>query len=253
MPRKKRKIFKGTDLQAFNVAGKKGKTPQQRSAIYYAEKRKNRKKKRIKSLIPTRRKGFAYNTKMCKLSKKYKPKDNLLDLIRKNRSPKIISNASNSFSLFIVKSFGKKLNSRDKDLVRSVMSLVISETLSKAFEKPLNVIENIKMFVKMGGIVYKIILKLNEYNKFILNEKDIEIVEENNSEYKGFLLQYPKLKHEINLFSQEENVTKCPICNSELIKKTEGTKVFYLCSNSTSGACDYTLTLCEPFNKKTKI
>ena len=69
MPRKKLKMFKGTDAQAFNVAGKKGKTPQQRSAIYYAEKRKNRKKQRIKSLIEGRSLRFP-TWKLCLLQVK---------------------------------------------------------------------------------------------------------------------------------------------------------------------------------------
>ena len=223
--------YKGTDFKAYKKAGRKGKTSQQRSKIYYEEKRKNKIKKDILGVFSFTNESSVHLLK--KKQRKYIPEENLLDYIRKQRSSKLISNAANSFSLVLTNIFGKKLDNKEKDIVKSVMALVISETLNKALEKPLQVIENIKMFIKVGKVIYKVVLKLNEYTKeYELDLNSIIEVNEANSEYQIFLLQYPKLKNEYNL-------KKCPLCNSRLELIVEDKKEFYVCVNYLNGKCKY--------------
>lgn len=230
--------YKGTDMKAYKKAGLKGKTAKQRSEIYYKEKMKNEIKREILGV-------FAFPSFNCtKISKtkkiRYVPKENILDYIRKQRSPKLISNAANGFSIVMVKSFGKKLTNKEKDFVRSSMALVISETLNKALEKPLGVIENIKMFIKVGKAIYKVILKLNEYTReYELDYNNIFEVAETDNEYKTFLIKYPKLKNKYMLVDSSTKLNKCPLCNSKIKLIVEENKEFYACSNFLIGKCNY--------------
>ena len=230
--------YKGTDIKAYKKAGRKGKTSQQRSKIYYEEKRKNKIKKDILGIFSFTNKNSVQLHK--KKQKKYIPKENMLDYIRKQRSSKLIFNASNSFSLALTNIFGKKLDNKEKDIVRSVMALVVSETLNKSLEKPLQVIENIKMFIKVGKVIYKVVLKLNEYtNEYELDSNDIFEVDETSSEYQAFLFQYPRLKKEYELNYHQGILKRCPLCNSRLELIVEDKKEFYACVNYLNGNCKY--------------
>lgn len=232
--------YKGTDMEAYKKAGLKGKTVKQRSEIYYKEKKKNEIKRDILGV-------FSFPSFSCtKISKtkkiRYVPKENILDYIRKQRSPKLISNAVNDFSIVMVKSFGKKLTNKEKDFVRSSMALVISETLNMALEKPLGVIENIKMFIKVGKAIYKVILRLNEYKReYELDYNNIFEVTETDNEYKTFLIEYPKIKNKYMLVGNQPELNKCPLCDSKIELIVEGNKEFYVCSNYLSGKCEYKL------------
>lgn len=231
--------YKGTDMKAYKKAGLKGKTAKQRSEIYYKEKKKNEIKRDILGL-------FSFPSFSCaKISKtkkkRYVLKENLLDYIRKQRSPKLISNAAHVFSIVMVKSFGKKLTNKEKDFVRSSMALVISETLNKVLEKPLGVIENIKMFIKVGKAIYKVILKLNEYTREYELDNNIFEVDETDNEYKTFLIEYPKIKNKYMLVGNQPELNKCPLCDSKIELIVEGNKEFYVCSNYLSRKCEYKL------------
>lgn len=230
--------YKGTDLKAYKKAGLKGKTAKQRSKIYHKEKKKNEIKRDILEVFSFPNLSCAKISKTKKI--KYVPKENILDYIRKQRSSKLISKAANSFSIVMVKSFGKKLTNKEQDFVRSSMALVISETLNKALEKPLGVIENIKMFIKVGKAIYKVILKLNEYTReYELDYNNIFEVTETNVEYQSFLINYPKLKDKFMLLDNQAKFTECPLCNAKLELITEENKEFYVCSNYSSGKCKY--------------
>lgn len=230
--------YKGTDFEAYKKAGQKGKTAEQKSEIYYKEKKKNEIKRGILGV-------FSLSNKSCtRISKdrqtRYSPKENILDYIRKQRSSKLVSNAANSFSIVMVKSFGKKLTNKEKDFVRSSMALVISETVNKALERPLKVIDNIEMFIKVGKVLYKIILKLNKYTKeYELDQNNIFEVNETNNEYQSFLIEYPKLKNKYGLVNSQFELKECPLCNSKLELIIEENQEFYVCSNYLKGNYKY--------------
>lgn len=232
--------YKGTDYKAYKKAGQKGKTKKQKSEIYYKEKRKNERKKDILRVFSFLGKSSTKISKNKQIS--YNPKENILDYIRKQRSPKLISNAANDFSIVMVKSFGKKLTNKEKDFVRSSMALVISETLNMSLEKPLGVIENIKMFIKVGKAIYKVILRLNEYKReYELDYNNIFEVTETDNEYKTFLIEYPKIKNKYMLVGNQPELNKCPLCDSKIELIVEGNKEFYVCSNYLNGKCEYKL------------
>lgn len=230
--------YKGTDLEAYKKAGLKGKTTKQRRKIYYKEKKKNEMKRGILGVFSFSNRSFTKISKTKQIM--YVPKENILDYIRKQRSSKLISNAANSFSIVMVKSFGKNLTNVEKDFVRSSMALVISETLNKTLEKPLKVIDNIKMFIKVGKVIYQVILKLNEYTReYELDNNNIFEVTETNKEYQSFLIKYPKLKNKYMLVGNQPELNKCPLCISKIEVIVEGNKEFYVCSNYLSGKCNY--------------
>lgn len=229
--------YKGTDYRAYKKAGQKGKTKKQKSEIYYKEKRKNERKKGILRVFSFLGKSSTKISKNKQIS--YNPKENIFDYIRKQRSSKLVSNAANCFSIAIVKSFGKRLTNKEKNFVRSSMALVISETVNKALEKPLKAIDNIKMFIKVGKVLYKVILKLNKYTReYELDQNNIFEVNETNNEYQEFLLEYPKLKNKYELIN-DLNVKKCPLCNSKLELIVEENQEFYVCNNYLKGNCKY--------------
>lgn len=236
MRKKKFVVYDGADVDALKKARKKGGTPEQMSKNYYIEKRKNQEKKPKYSFVKTPK--ISHSIKV----KKYNAKDTVLDVIRKYRSPRFISNLSNSFSIVMIKSFGKKLTNKEKDFVRSSMALVISETLNKSLEKPLKIIDNIKMFIKVGKVVYKVILKLNEYTREYELDNNIFEVTETNKEYQSFLIEYPKLNNKYSLEDNHPESNNCPLCNSKIELIVEGDKEFYVCSNYLCGKCEYKLS-----------
>ena len=229
--------FKGTDLEAYKKAGRNGKTAKQRSVIYHREKKKNEIKRGIIGLFSFPSRNSIKIPKNVK--SKYIPNETVLDVIRKYRSSKFVSNISNSFSVVLVKTFGKQLSSKEKDIVRSTIALVISESLNQALQKPLNFIENIKMFIKLGKVVYKVILKFNEYAKeYEIDANNVFKVDGKNSEYREFLLKYPKLKNKYE-FNSDLNTKKCPLCNSKLDLIIENNIEFYVCCNYLDRKCTY--------------
>lgn len=229
--------FKGTDLKAYKKAGRSGKTAKQRSVIYHREKKKNEIKRGIIGLFSF---PSSNSIKIPKdVKSKYIPNETVLDVIRKYRSSKFVSNISNSFSVILVKTFGKQLSSNEKDIVRSAVALVISETLNRALEKPLKVIENIKMFIKLEKTVYKVILKFNEYAKeYEIDANNVVKVDEKNIEYQIFLLKHPKLKNKYELIDNL-NAKICPLCNSKVELIIEENKEFYVCCNYIDGECTH--------------
>lgn len=216
--------FKGTNKRAWDKA-KVGKTPAQRSKIYHKEKAKDEKRgsnvespkppKSIQSFsmprdyprynlpkansIPTskpeRTKPLA-ETKPLPQKVKYVPKQLILDDIREYRSSKLISNISNGLATIIMKTTRSRQMTNDgMNLIRSSVALVTSEVLNKALEKPLKIIDNIKMFIKVGKTIYKIILWFNEKTEnYEIKQESVQKVSPFSSEYKYFLQENPTIK-----------------------------------------------------------
>ncbi len=219
--------FKGTDRKAYEKASK-GKTPNARSRIYKREKAKNElinqlkmsfsnREKRSKnsnvvnhSILPTgfkkdssfasvksknKVKSFSGENKKQK-NVKYIPKQLILDDIREYRSSKIISNVSNVLATFIMKTAtNKKIDNYQKNLIRSSVALITSEVINKSLEKPLRVIDNIKLFIKVGKVVYKMILWFNEkIQNYEVKENSINKSSIITSEYRTFMKEYPQIK-----------------------------------------------------------
>ena len=127
---------------------------------------------------------------------KYVPKQLILDDIREYRSSKIISNISDGLATILMKATSnQKMTNFEMNLVRSSVALVTSEVFNKALEKPLKVIDNIIMFIKIGKAIYKVILWFNDKIEYYeMKEESVKKVSSFSSEYRHFLQQNPKIK-----------------------------------------------------------
>lgn len=203
--------FKGTNIEAYKRA-KRGKTKKERSKIYYQEKKKlenpfsffewikkllNESNEEQTNVIKKKETNTFPVPKMKtrETQTKYVPRKLILDEIREYRSSKMISHVSDSIATFFVKMSCKNMSNNQKNILRSTIAFIASETFNKALEKPLRVIDNVKMFIKVSKIVYKIVLyfdkKLNEY---CVDEDNITIVRNNDLEYLEYLDKHPTIK-----------------------------------------------------------
>jgi inorganic pyrophosphatase len=218
--------FKGTNKTAWDKA-KAGKTPAQRSKIYYREKAKSEKRGNIEppkptkssssfsmpqnyprynlpktTLMPTVKPEKSEYTKPLVQNKplpvkvKYVPKQLILDDIREYRSSKLISNISNGLATIVMKATrSRQMTNEGMNLIRSSVALVTSEVLNKALEKPLKIIDNIKMFIKVGKAIYKVVLWFNEkMESYEIRQESVQKVSSFSSEYKYFLQENPTIK-----------------------------------------------------------
>ncbi|MFA7032545.1 MAG: hypothetical protein WC201_03180 [Bacilli bacterium] len=217
-------IYKSTDPEAFEKAGVE-KTKRKRSKAYHKYKKENQLKPKknenffvndVKTVIkemffglvgsknnnadfPQIRNNKHFKSSIKKSnysSEKYVPKRLILDDIRDFRSSKIISNISNGFATFLVK-IGKikNMSNNQMNILRSAIAFVTSETINKALEKPLKVIDNIKMFVKVGKIIYKVLMFFDDItNEYTFDGKNVSTVQIDDFEYIEYLNSHPKIK-----------------------------------------------------------
>lgn len=203
--------FKGTNREAYKTASK-GKNPKERSEIYYKEKSKLERKPSLFSEIKKALFGQKneYKVDVSKMNyrqlqvsnkpnneirkTKFVPKQLIIDDIRDYRSSKIISNVSNFLATSFVKMTCKNLSNDQMNFFRSSIALITSETINKALEKPLNIIDNIKMFIKVSKVVYKVVMYFDEKIKeYCVDENKIMIVKNNDLEYLEYLKTHPKI------------------------------------------------------------
>lgn len=203
--------FKGTNTEAYKRASR-GKTKKERSRIYYQEKKKLEKHSSFfstsKDLI------FDSNSKENNVPKKKKtpisttskiehktqrtkfvPQKSILDDIRDYRSSKIISHISDGLATILVKISCNDMSNDQKNMLRSTIAFIASETINKSLERPLKVIDNIKMFVKVSKVVYRVLMYFDEkLNEYCINKNEIVAVRSNDSEYLAYLDKHPKIK-----------------------------------------------------------
>lgn len=203
--------FKGTNREAYKTASK-GKNPKERSEIYYKEKSKLEGKPSLFSEIKKALFGQKneYKVDVSKMNHrqlrtsnkpnneirktKFVLKQLIIDDIRDYRSSKIISNVSNFLATSFVKMTCKNFSNDQMNFFRSSIALITSETLNKALEKPLNIIDNIKMFIKVSKVVYKVVMYFDEkINEYCVDEKKIMIVKNTDLEYLEYLKTHPKI------------------------------------------------------------
>lgn len=127
-------------------------------------------------------------------NKKYYFEKTILDNIRDWRSTAIVSDVSNSLATFITKiSRTNTMTNHDMNVLRGITALVISETINKVFSKPLNFIENIKVFIKVSKVIYKVVLYVSD-NVVEFSESKVGIIKDiEYPEYSKFLLEHKKV------------------------------------------------------------
>lgn len=232
-------MFKGTDPDAFRRAGK-GKTKFTRSMRYKFYKAQNAKKREntasFPSLNPTQstlvqptisRPPYRGRSVVVNVAQKqreqnvqrYKEKENILDDIRDYRSSKIVSNISNNLATFIVRCGGRQWDNATKNIVRSAIALAVSEITNKSLEKPMEIINNIKLFIKVGKTIYKIITWIDKLTKlFTTDEKSISIVSEDDVEYLGYIREYPRLMGATQIINVHNLVMRYKVGDTVLLK-----------------------------------
>ncbi len=197
--------YKGTNKVAYGRA-KKGKTKKERSKIYNIEKKKLEKHFSIINFIKVTSKrnseekniknnNHLNKNKRRKSKNKYVPKKLILDEIREHMTSKILSHISNDLATFLIRTTCKDLSNDQKNMLRSAIAFITSETISKALERPLKVIDNIKMFIKVNKTIYKVLMYFNEKeNEFCIDENKITKVNKFNLEYLKYLNKHQKVK-----------------------------------------------------------
>lgn len=231
---KKFKLFPGTDEDAFNKAAK-GKTKDERRKLYKIFKKQNEEKiKQKQNLLNFLNSTYdsdksnvvspdIYLTQSKRIIK-FKAKKTILDDLRDFRSSKIVSNVSNCIATFIVKCGGQSWENDTKNDVRSTIAFIISEVTNKVLEKPLQIIENVKFFIKVGKTVYKIVSWIDKTTTLLITDEDsITIVNESNKEYLKFLRKYPQLN--ITIPSPKTDIADMKYKVGDIVLLTDNHKV----------------------------
>ena len=201
-----RKPHPNTNLHAWNKVAKESKkygySKREMSKRYREIDRQDKDKKVITSIIQPLKPKTMPKIKQAttpRTAQRYVPKKLILDDLREYRSSKIIASVSNAIAEFIVKTAVQELTNSQKNALRSVIALATSEALNKAFEKELDAIDKVQTFVKVGKIIYKVVLWYNEQTQIYQTDtQHIQEVSESSLQYKWFLHKHPKLKNIYN-------------------------------------------------------
>ena len=209
-PTSKPRIYKGTDANAFKKASIE-KTPKKRSERYYKEKAKNEKKKSlfstnnykfhsVKRSAVTSLNATVKNTNKSRSLNKpnkrkldFRCKKTIIDDLRNYRNSEFISKACDVFAVAVVKTTGKDLSNREKNLLRSTISFVAAEVFNKVFEEEKEFVEKVKLYIKIGKFIYKVISWIDEKTNEIRMEETVERVPFKIPGYKTFLSKYPSV------------------------------------------------------------
>lgn len=190
------------DRSAWNKVGAKaaklGYDSKKMSSLY----RKLKRKKKFVKIISSRNPEPIFKTQSPKKQsktvshiRKYVPKELILDDLREWRNSKTISSISNSFAEFIVKTTTKELTNSQKNVLRSIIAFVTSEVLNKALKQVLDAFDKVQTFIKIGKVVYRVILWYDEQSKTYRTDlKHIKIFPESSIQYKHFLSKHPEIK-----------------------------------------------------------
>lgn len=212
-PTSKPRIYKGTDADAFKKASVE-KTPKKRSERYYEEKAKKEKAKsnpfsstnnyNVHSLshTPTRT-SLRATTKRSSQSKsfnqpkrcgvEFRYKKTIIDDLRNYRNSRFVSKACDVFAIAVVKTTGKSLSNTEQNILRSTISFVASEVFNKVFEEEKEFIEKVKLYIKIGKFIYKVISWIDEKTNEIRMAETVERVPFETLGYKAFLSKYPSV------------------------------------------------------------
>lgn len=209
-PTSKPRIYKGTDANAFKKASIE-KTPKKRSERYYKEKAKNEKKKSlfstnnykfhsVKRSAVTSLNATVKNTNKSRSLNKpnkrkldFRCKKTIIDDLRNYRNSEFISKACDVFAVAVVKTTEKDLSNREKNLLRSTISFVAAEVFNKVFEEEKEFVEKVKLYIKIGKFIYKVISWIDEKTNEIRMAETVERVPFETLGYKAFLSKYPSV------------------------------------------------------------
>ena len=215
------------------------------SRLYYQELESEKQSKKTKKSINHKPKHIInFQKKQSTTHKhvrKYERKRVILDKLREYRSPKVISSISDSLAEFIVKATAQELTNSQKNTIRSIIALATSEALNKAFEEELKVVDKVKTFIKVGKVVYKVILWYDEQSKTYRPDlKHIKKIPEYSIQYKFFLFKHPKLKE---IYNTQNCLTLAEVKSGKRCLKRERLERDYMANANktleTPNSCPY--------------
>ena len=204
----KHRIFKGTDADAYKKASVE-KTPKKRSERYYQEKAKNEKKKSLFStdnykfhsvkrtpapLSSAMAKRIGQSNSFDKPNRRkleFRYKKTIIDDLRNYRNSEFISKACDIFAVAVAKTTGKGLSNRDKNFLRSTISFVAAEVFNKVFEEEKEFVEKVKLYIKIGKSIYKVISWIDEKTNEVYVDGKAEKLMFKTLEYETFLSKHP--------------------------------------------------------------
>ena len=245
--------FKGTDRDAWEY-GSKGKTPEERSKRYHyylknkskLQKRENKELDIIKRLRKNNKSRFKDYTRNKPISKKEKRprkvvKNIIVEDVKEHIKSQIISSVSSMITENIMKEAEKHLTDKQKENLIKCVEFVSSEVFKKTLEKPLKVINDVKMFIKIGKYVYKVIVKFNEISNkydFVIGKR--EKMPSLSIEYRNFLKKYPNIKNEYySSYGRKKKFKyRCPKCRGKLYVINENETEYLICENYNKD-CDF--------------
>ena len=127
--------------------------------------------------------------------KQQKIKNTVLDYVRSERSPKLISDFSDGVAKFLLGLTSEQLTNRQYNYLRSTISLVTSEVLSGLLKEEIKMINNLKTYIKVGKSIYEVGLVINEeLGKVEFNKSQIRKVNAQDEHYRAFLKKHSQIQ-----------------------------------------------------------
>ncbi len=203
--------FPGTDKVAYRKASK-GKTPKQRSKIYYQEKAKNERKPKLTKPI-----NSSIKSRSLPKNTNYASRTQHKQSLPKNRTPSITSKSKPKTQPKInIKQQLKKSNSiiwdkaldslsnTIKDKILDFTLELIKENTTEQIEKVIDTYQTIEKYIKVAQKIYKVIVEIDKkINKFSIKYEhqpnSVSSQLKYNNEYERHKKVYSKYENLSNL------------------------------------------------------
>lgn len=246
--------YPGTDKDAYRKASK-GKTPKQRSKIYYQEKAKNeRKSKQSKKPKLTKSINSSIKYRSLPKSTNYASRAQHKQSLPKNRTPSITSKSKpKTQHKMNIKQELKKSNSiiwdkaldglsnTIKDKILDFTLALIKENTTEQIEKIIDKYQTIEKYIKVAQKIYKVIVEIDKkINKFCIK---YEQQPKNEASQLKFNTEYERHK---KVYSKYENLSNLVVIDLQNLEvwhlgknKKQANKLFKLVLSGKKIATSY--------------
>jgi hypothetical protein len=174
--------------------------------------------------------NFSLNTTFKSLftKRRFKFKNTIYDDICNYRNPMIISNIANTASKLFLYAFKNKLTYKQKNAFRGFLRLAIAESISYTLREPLDILEKVKVFYKIGKIIYKFYILVDKRNNLIKIEDGYEIA--NDTDFYDYIRFLELNNNSINQFESQKYESKLikPIEEVDFLDELSEDKLKYV-------------------------
>lgn len=246
--------FRGTDRDAYKKASK-GKTPKQRSKMYYQEKAKNEKKsnktkkfQKTQSIDPFVKPKALFNNSYYSPRTKYKPNSLSTRTVSTTHKNSFQTQQKTNIKQQLKKSssviWDKTLNTLSdavKDKIVDLTLELIKENTNEQIEKIIDTYQTVEKYIKVAQKIYKIIVEVDKK----LNKLSIKYEQQPNDEFSQSKYKSEYEKHKTT-YSKYENLSKLIIIDLQNLEiwhlgknKRQANKLFKLVLNGKKVATSY--------------